>query len=147
MRAAVTQAQEQQRAEDAELAKKVDAMQPAWKSYTDNWQDKFRIGTLFYGDYRYYTHTGFQPQELTQINNPGVGNNDYNSFDITRTYLNIFFFPTPDWTLRLTPNMYKTIGSSNDTIGATTGFGSNLDGNLGVRMKYAYLEYNDLGKI
>jgi hypothetical protein len=146
VRAEVTEAQEQQRAQDAELAKKVDAMQPAWKSYTDNWQDKFRIGTLFYGDYRYYTHTGFQPQELTQLTNPGVGNNSYSSFDITRTYLNIFFFPTPDWTLRLTPNMYKTIGSSNDTVGTSTGFGSNLDGDLGVRMKYAYLEYNDLWK-
>ena len=69
---------------------------------------------LFYGDYRFYTNTGFQPQEMTQLTNPGPGNNNYNSFDITRTYLNFFFFPTKDWTLRITPNMYKTIGSSND---------------------------------
>ncbi len=144
MRAAVAEAQAQQRAQDAELARKVDSMEPAWKSYTANWQDKFRIGTLFYGDYRFYTHAGFQPQELTQLNNPGVGNNSYNSFDITRTYLNIYFFPTEDWTLRLTPNMYKTVGSSNDKIGQNSGFGSNLDGDLGVRMKYAYLEYNSL---
>jgi hypothetical protein len=30
-------------------------IQPAWRSYIENFQDKFRIGTLVYGDYRYYT--------------------------------------------------------------------------------------------
>ena len=119
-------------------------MQPAWKSYMDDFHDKFRLGAVFYGDYRFYTNTGFQPQEMTQLTNPGPGNNNYNSFDITRTYLNFFFFPTKDWTLRITPNMYKTIGSSNDKVGQTTGFGSNLDGDLGVRIKYASLAYSGL---
>lgn len=126
------------------LTQQVDEIVPAWRSYIQNFQNKFHIGTLFYGDYRFYTHTGWQPQELTQITNPGQGNNLYNSFDITRTYLNVYFFPTDDWTLRLTPNMYKTIGSSNIKIGQDTGFGSNLDGDLGVRMKYAYLQYKGL---
>jgi hypothetical protein len=126
------------------LEQQVSEIVPSWRSYIENFQDKFRIGTLFYGDYRYYTHTGWQPQELTQITNPGQGNNNYNSFDITRTYVNIFFFPTKEWELRLTPNMYKTIGSSNIKVGQSTGFGSNLDGDLGVRMKYAYLRYNGL---
>jgi hypothetical protein len=127
-----------------ELTREMAEVRPAWRDYINNFQDKFRIGALVYGDYRFYTHTGFQPQELTQINNPGPWNNNYNSFDITRTYLNFYFFPTKDWTLRLTPNIYKTIGSSNDKIGANTGFGSNLDGNLGVRMKYANIQYNSL---
>ncbi|MGH7933690.1 MAG: hypothetical protein ACREQN_11075 [Candidatus Binataceae bacterium] len=144
-----TQAQEAQtksrlQADNAVLAQQVAEMRPAWRDYIDNFQDKFRIGTLFYGDYRFYTHTGFGPQELTQLTAPGPGNDNYNSFDITRTYLNFYFFPTEDWTLRLTPNMYKTIGSSNDHIGKVSGFGSNLDGNLGVRMKYAYLQYAGL---
>lgn len=156
MEAAVVQAQEQQRLKDEELVKKVDAMQPAWQDYMANWQDKFRVGALFYGDYRFYSLTGFQPQELTQINNPGPGNNNFNSFDITRTYLNFYFFPTKDWTLRLTPNMYKTNGcpsssaSCTSTYGnATTGsnsYSSNLDGDLGVRMKYAYIQYSNLWK-
>ncbi|HJU12599.1 MAG TPA: hypothetical protein VJ728_17065 [Candidatus Binataceae bacterium] len=156
VQAAVAQAQQEQQLKDAQLAKKVDAMEPAWHNYIANWQDKFRVGTLFYGDYRFYSLTGFQPQELTQINNPGPGNNNYNSFDITRTYLNFYFFPTKDWTLRLTPNIYRTIGCQtsgapcSDNVGnATSGsnsFGSNLDGNLGVRMKYAYLQYANLWK-
>src|SRR5579863_3895046 len=129
---------------NVDLTRQMAEIKPAWRSYIDNFQDKFRVGTLVYADYRFYTHTGFQPQELTQLNNPGPYNNNYNSFDITRTYLNFFFFPTKDWTLRLTPNLYKTVGSSNDKIGQTTGFGSNLDGNLGVRMKYAYIQYANL---
>ena len=146
-RLAELQAQnEQLQSNNDNLNKQVAEIKPAWSTYTNNFQDKIRIGTLFYGDYRFYTHTGFQPQEMTQLTNPGPWNNNYNSFDITRTYLNIFFFPTPDWTLRLTPNMYKTIGSSNDKVGQNTGFGSNLDGNLGVRMKYAFLEYSSLWK-
>jgi hypothetical protein len=127
-----------------DLSKQVSEIRPAWRDYIDNFQNKFRIGTVVYGDYRFYTHTGFQPQEMTQLNNPGPWNNNYNSFDITRTYLNFYFFPTKDWTIRLTPNMYKTIGSSNDKVGANTGFGSNLDGNMGVRMKYANLQYSGL---
>ncbi len=135
---------QQLEAANFDLTKQVSDIRPAWRDYIENFQDKFRIGTLVYGDYRFYTHTGFQPQELTQITNPGPWNNNYNSFDITRTYLNFYFFPTKDWTIRLTPNIYKTIGSSNDKVGQNTGFGSNLDGNLGVRMKYANLQYTAL---
>ena len=144
IKAQVEQSAAQLQEQNQVLATQVAQMQPAWKSYMDNFHDKFRLGTVFYGDYRFYTNTGFQPQEMTQLTNPGPGNNDYNSFDITRTYLNFFFFPTKDWELRLTPNIYKTIGSSNVKVGQTTGFGSNLDGDLGMRMKYASLTYNGL---
>ncbi len=138
------QKNQQLEANNLDLTKQVAEIRPAWRSYIDNFQDKFRVGTLVYGDYRFYTHTSFQPQELTQITNPGPWNNNYSSFDISRAYLNFFFFPTKDWALRLTPNIYKTIGSSNDKVGQNTGFGSNLDGNLGLRLKYATLQYSGL---
>src|SRR6516165_6141902 len=164
VQAAVTQAQEEQRLKDEQLAKKVDAMQPAWHDYLANWQDKFRIGTLFFGDYRFYSLTGFQPQELENVNNPGPGNNNFNSFDISRIYTNLFFFPTKDWLFRFTPELYKTNGCNSntcsDTIGRTaqtgtgttlpapaqTGVSTNLDGDLGLRLKYAYLQYQSLWK-
>jgi hypothetical protein len=152
VQAAVTQAQEEQRLRDEELTKKVTAMQPAWQSYLANWQDKFRIGTLFFADYRFYSKTGFQPQELENVNNPGPGNENFNSFDITRTYLNLYFFPTKDWQFRFTPDIYKTVGCSssfaacNPNVGQNTAFGSNLDGNLAVRLKYAYVQYLNLWK-
>src|ERR1700730_5522205 len=79
---------------NAELSKQVAEIKPAWADYTDNFKNKVRFGTLIYGDYRLYSHTTFQPQELTQINNPGIGNNWYNSFDISRAYINLFFTPT-----------------------------------------------------
>jgi hypothetical protein len=154
VQAAVLQAQEEQRAKDAELAKKVDAMTPAWQNYMKNWQDKFRVGTVFYGDYRFYSLTGFQPQELENINNPGPGNENFNSFDITRVYLNTYFFPTKDWTFRFTSDIYKTNGcaSSNascsntygNTAAGSNSYSSNLDGNLGMRLKYASLTYQGL---
>jgi hypothetical protein len=135
-----TQLQEQNQV----LAQQVNEMQPAWKSYMDDFHDKFRLGAVIFGDYRFYTHTGFQPQEQENLTAPGPGNNKYNSFDLTRAYLNFFFFPTENWSARLTPDVYKTIGSSNDKIGQTTGFASNLDGNFGLRLKYASVTYNGL---
>jgi hypothetical protein len=141
----LVQKNEQLEAQNEHFQTQMAEIQPAWRSYIENFQDKFRVGTLVYGDYRFYTHTGFQPQELTQINNPGPGNNYWSSFDISRTYLNFFFFPTKDWQLRVTPNIYKTAGSvPADKVGASTAYSSNLDGNLGLRMKYAYLQYKDL---
>src|SRR5207302_6987990 len=60
-----------------------------------------------------------------------------------RTYLNFLFTPTDDWTMRVTPDIYRTLGSANgDRVGRTTAFGSNLSGDLGFRLKYAYLDYN-----
>jgi len=150
VQAAVTQAQEEQRQKDEELAKKVDAMQPAWHSYLANWQDKFRIGTLFFGNYRFYSLTGFQPQELDNLNNPGPGNGTFNSFDITRVYTNLYYFPTKDWQFRFTPEFYKTNGcpsssaSCNNVYGNTAAgsnaYSSNLDGNLALRLKYSYIQ-------
>ena len=130
---------------NADLSKQVAEIKPAWRSYIDNFQDKFRIGTIFYADYRLYTHTGFQPQELENINNPGPQNNIFNSFDITRSYLNFYFFPTDGVTLRITPDIYRSIGNGTaPQIGTNTTFSSNLDGSLNFRLKYGYVEYNKI---
>ncbi len=133
----------QLQASNADLEQKVAAMQTDWRSYAANFGSRIKIGTLMYGDYTYYTHTGFGPQELTQFTTPGPYNNGWNAFNITRTYLNFLFSPTDDWTLRITPNMYETIGGvSGLSQGKNTGQGANLSGNLGVRIKYAYLRYS-----
>jgi hypothetical protein len=143
VRAAVAQTEAQQRYDNAELQKQVDQIKPAWTSYTTNFQNKFRIGALAYFDYSFYTHTGFGPQFLENMNPPGPYNNSYNSFDINRVYLNTYFTPTDDLTFRFTPEIYRANGTATaDKTGANTGFGSNLDGDLNVRLKYAYVQYS-----
>jgi len=153
------------------MAKHVSEIQPFATEFGDRWYKKISVGTLIYADYRYYTHTGFGPQFLTQEVWPGPGNNSFNSFDITRTYLDFKFTPTDDVSARVTPNMYvmintgttctatsttkvttptggkattttKCVASSGDKSGVNTGFGQTVDGNLGFRVKYTYLDYN-----
>jgi len=104
---------------------------------------KLKITALFFGDYAYYYHTGFGPQFLTQINPPGPGNNGYNTFEITRTYLNVLVSPNEALTLRITPNIYRQIGAAPATKdGAVSGIGANTDQELAFRLKYAYLDVN-----
>lgn len=139
----VAKYKQQQEVTNAALASQVQEMQPAWREFGDRWFKKVRLGTLLYADYAFYTHTSFGPQFLTQINPPGPSNNSYNSFDITRTYLNVFFSPTDDFTARITPNIYRTNGTTaSATFGKTGSIGSNLNQEPGVRIKYAYLDWN-----
>lgn len=104
---------------------------------------KVKLSALFFGDYAYYSKTGFGPQFLTQLNQDGPGNNGFNSFDVTRTYLNFFYTPTDAVTLRVTPNIYRQVDVSGATgNGKNSGIASSSNGNLGFRLKYAYVEFN-----
>ena len=127
-----------------EVSTEMAQVKPAWQDYIDNFKNKFRVGTLVYADYRFYSHTGFGPQELTQINAPGPGNALFNSFDVSRAYLNFYFNPTDDWTVRVTPNIYRQNagGTSADTNSKNSSVSSNLNENLTFRLKYAYLQYS-----
>ncbi len=106
---------------------------------------KVRIGTLLYADYAYYTKTGFGPQFLTQINQPGPDNNSYNTFEISRAYINLFYSPNDAVTFRLTPNIYRQIGAASASkVGKVSAIGANTDGELAFRLKYAYVDFNKL---
>lgn len=107
---------------------------------------KVKIGGLFYGDWAYYTDTGFGPQFLTQINQPGPGNGGFNSFDVTRAYINILYTPNDAVTLRFTPNIYRMVDGSSTAIadGNDAQIGGSTNGNLGYRLKYAYIQFNSL---
>jgi hypothetical protein len=144
LRAEFMQNQQTLLQKNADLSKQVAEIKPAWTDYMDNFKNKFRFGTLIYADWRMYSHTTFQPQELTQINNPGIGNNWFNSFDISRAYLNFFFFPTDDWTARVTPNIYRQdIAASNENVGPNGAYPA-VTNDLAFRLKYAYLQYGKL---
>ena len=112
---------------------------------SENFRNRFRVGTLVYGGYKMYTHTGFGPQQYDNNQWPGPGNNLYNTFDIDRAYLNFYFYPTPDWTLRLTPDVYKTYGTATPTSNShSSSVSSNLTGDLGFRLKFASIQYNKI---
>jgi hypothetical protein len=132
-------------AENAALKQRVDKIEPAWTDYLDNFRNRFRVGALVYTSYKMYTHTGFGPQQYDNNSWPGPGNNLYNTFDVDRAYLNFYFNPTPDFLLRVTPDIYKTFGTATPTSNShNSSVSSNLTGDDSYRLKYAYIEYNKL---
>jgi hypothetical protein len=143
MQADIANRAAQQQQWNAEMAKQVSTIQPFAQEFGDRWFKKISIGTLVYGDYGYFPHTGFGPQFLTQQNWPGPGNNSFSAFNITRAYLDFKFTPIDDISMRVTPNIYTQIGTATaDTVGKSSSYASTLDGDLGFRLKYAYLDYN-----
>ena len=53
------------------------------------------------------------------------------------------FNPTKDLMLRFTPDVYRTIGAANDKFGQSGAIGTTLDGNLGIRLKYGYVQWKN----
>jgi hypothetical protein len=148
MKADLETRQLQQQQWNAEMAKQVSEIQPFAREFGDRWYKKISVGLLMYGYYGYWTHTGFGPQFQDGVMSwPGPGNNSFSQFAISRAYIDLKFTPVDDISVRVTPDVYTTIGTATaDSIGKVTGYGSTLDGNLGIRMKYAYIDYNTFYK-
>lgn len=123
---------------DALVKSAVQSELPAWMRH-------FSLSTLIYMNWAYYVNTGYGPQLLTQITPPGPGNDGFNSFDITRTYINLFWYPSDRFTIRVTPNIFRQISptevvnTSNSSQVAT-----NLNGDLSFRLKYGFLQVNNV---
>jgi hypothetical protein len=104
---------------------------------------KIKLGFTLYGDWGMYFKTGFGPQFTTQVFPPGPGNDNYNSFDITRSYINFFYSPNDKYTMRFTPNIFRFVGNvPNTKIGQNGAIGATPNGSLTVRIKYAYIDFN-----
>ncbi len=141
----VAESQARQAVGQQALQRQVAAMNPAWSSYLANFQNKFRLGALAYLNWGAWTHAGYGPYFLDNLNTPGVGNNLYNSFDLNRLYLNAYFTPRPDLTLRVTPELYRGWGAvPASKVGPASAVGSNLTGDLNLRIKFAYVQYTGL---
>jgi TolA-binding protein len=89
---------------------------------------KVKIGATFYGNFSHYTDAGYGPafQDLptTQL---GPGNSGLNTFEVTRAYINLFYTPNDQVTLRITPDIYRL-----------------SDGSLSYRLKYAFVDFQKL---
>lgn len=111
------------------------------------WMMHFRLSTLIYMDWAYYLNTGYGPQLLTQITPPGPGNDGFNSFDITRTYINLFWYPSDRFTIRVTPNIFREVSASSAVNTSNSSqVATNVNGNLSFRLKYGYLQINNIFK-
>jgi hypothetical protein len=141
----VAQSQASETVQRHALEQQVAEMRPAWTRYLTNFQDKFRLGALAYLDWGMWTHAGYGPYFLENLNTPGVGNNAYNSFDLNRVYLNAYFTPRPDLTFRVTPELYRAFGTATAVkVGQSGAVNTNLNGDLNLRIKYAYVQYTGL---
>jgi len=89
---------------------------------------KVKIGATFYGNFSHYTDAGYAPafQDLptTQLT---PGNSGLNVFEATRAYINLFYTPSDEVTLRITPDIYRT-----------------SDGSLTYRLKYAFVDFQKI---
>jgi hypothetical protein len=112
MQAELAQRQAQQQEWNAEMTREVSTVQPFAQEFGDRWYKKISVGTLIYGNYGYWAHTGFGPQ-FTDGNQvwPGPGNNSFNEFAMTRAYLDTKFTPTDDISFRLTPEIYAMVNT------------------------------------
>lgn len=109
------------------------------------WYNNVQLTGQVFFDYAYYAKTGFGPQFLTQMNQEGPGNNDFNSFDVTRAYVNVLINPKGAISARITPNIYRQVDNSGaEPYGNGAQIGSSSNGNLGFRLKYAYVQFNHL---
>src|SRR5215469_1564952 len=95
--------------QNSALTQQVTAMKPDWKSYAQGFAKNIYIGTVTYADYGFYSRTAFGPAWEDNLNQPGQGNNNFNTFDLTRAYINFMFTPTKDLLLRFTPDIYRSI--------------------------------------
>ncbi len=89
---------------------------------------KVSAGALVYGQYDY---------ELTPLKNiQGKVQNDYNAFDITRAYINVKAKLPGNIQARVTPDVVREA--------ATEPTQTSIFGSLVFRLKYAYLEWDDM---
>jgi len=119
----------------------------AVQSELPDWMKRFKLSTLMYMDWAYYVNTGYGPQLLTQITPPGPGNDGFNSFDITRTYINLLWNPSDRFTIRVTPNIFREVSASSAVNTSNSSqVATNVNGNLSFRLKYGFLQINNIFK-
>ncbi len=89
---------------------------------------KVKIGATFYADWSYWSDwdgsTSFVDFQQTP---PSTADQNYNTFELTRAYINIFYTPNDAATIRITPDIYRS-----------------SDNSLAYRLKYGYADLNKL---
>lgn len=97
---------------------------------------KVKIGATLFGDFSYWSDwdgsTSFVDNQTMPLS---TADSNYNTFEITRAYINMFYTPNDEVTLRITPDIYRstTINSS---------LSPQKENSLVFRLKYAFVDLN-----
>jgi len=118
---------------------------------------KFKIGATIFADYSYWSdYDGATAFIDNQTKPSSTADNNYNNFEVTRTYFNLLYTPNDAVSVRITPDIFRPLPATAVSSAATTTCTVALkctttvtntlttDQSLAIRLKYAYIELNKL---
>jgi hypothetical protein len=89
---------------------------------------KLKIGATVFTDFSYWSdYDGSTTFIDNQAAPSSTADENYNTFELTRAYVNLFYTPSDTATLRITPDIYRA-----------------SDGSLTYRLKYGFVDLNKL---
>jgi hypothetical protein len=114
-----------------------------------------KIGATVFADYSYWSdYDGATAFVDNQTKPSSVKDQNYNAFEVTRTYFNLLFTPSDAVSLRITPDIYRTSAVTGVTSTAspctslpctpTITNTYTTDQSLTFRLKYGYIDLNKL---
>jgi hypothetical protein len=114
-----------------------------------------KIGATVFADWSYWSdYDGSTAFIDNQTKPSSVKDQNYNAFEVTRTYFNLLFTPTDAVSLRITPDIYRTSAVTAVTSTASTCTALpctptitntyTTDQSLTFRLKYGYIDLNKL---
>jgi hypothetical protein len=114
-----------------------------------------KIGATFFADYSYWSDYDGSTQFIDNQTKPSsITDQNYNAFEVTRAYINLFYTPSDAVTLRITPDIYRTsavtavtsTASTCTTLPCTPTITNTYatDQSLSLRLKYGYIDLNKL---
>jgi Skp family chaperone for outer membrane proteins len=116
---------------------------------------KLRIGATVFADYSYWSdYDGSTAFVDNQTKPPSTKDENYNAFEVTRTYFNLLYTPSEAVSLRITPDIYRTsaVTAVTSTASPCTALPCTptitntytTDQSLTFRLKYGYIDLNKL---
>jgi hypothetical protein len=99
---------------------------------------KVKIGATVFADFSYWSdYGGASAFYDNQITPSSTTDKNFNTFEVTRAYINLIYTPNDAVSVRITPDIFRPLPVTNATTSAT-------DQSLAIRLKYAYIDLNKL---
>ena len=109
---------------------------------------KVKIGATLFADYSYWTDWDGSTSFFDNQTTPATNHTNYNTFEVSRAYINMIYTPSDAVTLRITPDIYRNTDVASVTTttanGVVTKVTTTPDNSLTFRLKYGYVDLNKL---